>query len=121
DRVLPGNPAVAGSRSPTCWRRLLKLNSTNAWLLSASSLALAACPLAAQAQDTAKPDSIIVTGVTMPTAEEKVGQTVTVITRELIEDQGYNFIPDVLRQAPGAAVSQMGAPGALTQVRIRGA
>ncbi len=93
----------------------------NAWLLSASSLAIAAFPLAAEAQETAKQDTIIVTGVAMPVAEEKVGQTITVFTRELIEDQGYNFVPDVLRQAPGAAVSQMGAPGALTQVRIRGA
>lgn len=99
----------------------MKLNSPNAWLLSASSLALAAFPLAAHAQETAKQDTIIVTGVLTPIAEEKLGQTITVISSELIEDQGYNFVPDVLRQAPGAAVSQMGAPGALTQVRIRGA
>jgi vitamin B12 transporter len=99
----------------------LKLNSPNAWLLSASSLALAALPLAAHAQETARQDTIIVTGVLTPIAEEKLGQTITVISSELIEDQGYNFVPDVLRQAPGAAVSQMGAPGALTQVRIRGA
>ncbi len=100
----------------------MKLHSHNAWLLSASSLAIIALPLTAHAQDTqSQRDAIIVTGVAVPTAEEKVGQTVTVITRELIEDQGYNFVPDVLRQTPGAAVSQMGAPGALTQVRIRGA
>ena len=30
-------------------------------------------------------------------------------------------MPDVLRQVPGLAVNQAGAPGALTQVRIRGA
>ena len=99
----------------------MKLNLPNAWLLSASSLALAAFPLAAHAQETARQDTIIVTGVLTPIAEEKLGQTITVISSELIEDQGYNFVPDVLRQAPGAAVSQMGAPGALTQVRIRGA
>ncbi len=100
----------------------MKLHSRTAWLISASSLAIAACPLAARAQDKPDPrDTIIVTGVLTPIAEEKLGQSITVISSELIEDQGYNFVPDVLRQAPGAAVSQMGAPGALTQVRIRGA
>ena len=76
----------------------MKLNSPNAWLLSASSRALAAFPLAAHAQETARQDTIIVTGVLTPIAEEKLGQTITVISSELIEDQGYNFVPDVLRQ-----------------------
>lgn len=81
-----------------------------------------AFPLTAHAQqtDTAR-DTVIVTGVTTPVAEEKVGRSITVIPHKLIEEQGYNYVPDVLRQVPGASVSQMGAPGALTQVRVRGA
>jgi len=100
----------------------LKLQFRTSWLASASSLAIVAFPLAAHAQenDTAR-DTVIVTGVTTPVAEEKIGQSITVISRQLIEEQGYNYVPDVMRQMPGAAVSQIGAPGALTQVRVRGA
>ena len=100
----------------------MKLQFRTSWLASASSLAIVAFPLAAHAQenDTAR-DTVIVTGVTTPVAEEKIGQSITVISRQLIEEQGYNYVPDVMRQMPGAAVSQMGAPGALTQVRVRGA
>lgn len=87
-------------------------------LIAASALALAPSALA---QTNTQTDTVIVTGVTTPVAEEKVGQSITVIERKLIEDQGYNYVPDVLRQMPGAAVSQMGARGALTQVRVRGA
>jgi vitamin B12 transporter len=98
----------------------LKLHHTSSRhaLIAASALALAPAALA-QTADT--PDTIIVTGVTTPVAEEKVGQSITVIERKLIEEQGYNYVPDVLRQVPGAAVSQMGARGSLTQVRVRGA
>ena len=100
----------------------MKLRFRTSWLASASSLAIVACPLAAHAQDTETArDTVIVTGVTTPVTEDKVGQSITVISRALIEDQGYNYVPDVMRQMPGAAVSQMGAPGALTQVRVRGA
>lgn len=122
DPILPRQFRRGGNGPPSCWRRHLKLRFRTSWLASASSLAIVACPLAAHAQDadTAR-DTVIVTGVTTPVTEDKVGQSITVISRALIEDQGYNYVPDVMRQMPGAAVSQMGAPGALTQVRVRGA
>lgn len=88
-------------------------------LLTATALALAPTALGQTASEPG--DTVIVTGVAVPVTEEKVGQSITVIERKLIEDQGYNYVPDVLRQVPGAAVSQMGNRGALTQVRVRGA
>ena len=60
------------------------------------------------------------TGSATPVEYEKLGQTLSVISSELIEDQGYTYVPDVLRQGPGVAVNQAGGPGALTQVRTRG-
>ncbi len=83
------------------------------------TLALIGAP--ALAQTSPNDDTIVVTGTLSPLAAEKLGQTITVISGDLIEDQGYTYVPDVLRQVPSVAVSQPGAPGALTQVRIRGA
>ncbi len=92
--------------------------------LKTSSLTLAAGGMlaffpSAFAQE-ADRDVIVVTGSATPVDHEKLGQTITVIDGGLIEDQGYSYVPDVLRQVPGLAVSQPGAPGALTQVRTRG-
>ena len=94
-------------------------SSSRLALITASALAFAQTALAQTAPEPS--DTVIVTGVAVPVAEEKVGQSITVIERKLIEDQGYNYVPDVLRQAPGAAVSQMGNRGSLTQLRVRGA
>ena len=94
-------------------------SSSRLALITASALAFAPTALAQTAPEPS--DTVIVTGVAVPVAEEKVGQSITVIERKLIEDQGYNYVPDVLRQAPGAAVSQMGNRGSLTQLRVRGA
>ena len=84
-----------------------------------ASFLLAGAP--ALAQTSPNDDTIIVTGTVSPIAIQKLGQTITVISGDLIEDQGYTYAPDVLRQVPSVAVSQPGAPGALTQVRVRGA
>ena len=73
----------------------------------AASLALIGAP--ALAQTGPNDDTVIVTGTLTPLPAEKVGQTITVISGDLIEDQGYNHLPDVLRQVPSVAVSQPGA------------
>lgn len=88
-------------------------------LMLAASLALAAAP--ALAQTSTSDDTIIITGVVAPLEADKLGQSITVLPGDLIEDQGYAYVPDVLRQVPSLAVSQLGSPGALTQVRVRGA
>ena len=94
-------------------------------LLSTAALAFA-LPAFSQAafSQSAPPqdgDIVVVTGSATPVEYEKVGSSITVIGQELIEDQGYSYVPDVLRQVPGLAVNQAGAAGSLTQVRIRGA
>ncbi|HEV7691646.1 MAG TPA: TonB-dependent receptor [Hyphomonadaceae bacterium] len=85
--------------------------------LAAPAFAQSAVP-PATAEDA---EAIIVTGSALPVEQDKVGYSLTVVSSELIEDQGYSYVPDVLRQVPGLAVNQAGSPGSLTQVRIRGA
>jgi vitamin B12 transporter len=97
----------------------VKLHLHPSRLTIVASLLLAGAP--ALAQTSPDDDTIIVTGTVSPIAIKKLGQTITVISGDLIEDQGYAYAPDVLRQVPSVAVSQPGAPGALTQVRVRGA
>lgn len=65
-------------------------------------------------------DVIVVTGTATATEYEKVGNSLTVISGEFIEDGGYTYVPDVLRQVPGLAISRTGPVGGLTQVRTRG-
>jgi vitamin B12 transporter len=97
----------------------LQLNTSWITLAAISALAIAPSSLAQTGSDAG--DTIFVTGTAVPVAADKVGQTITVISGQVIEDQGYTYVPDVLRQVPSLAVSQPGAPGALTQVRVRGA
>lgn len=89
-------------------------------LLSGAALALA-LPAYSQSAPPDENDIVVVTGTTTPVEYEKVGYSLTIVSEELIEDQGYSYVPDVLRQIPGVAVNRGGAFGALTQVRIRGA
>ncbi len=96
----------------------MRLRLHTSWIALAAASALAA-PAFAQSTDPDR-DVVIVTGSATPVSYEKMGQPITVIDADLIEDQGYIYVPDVLRQVPGLAVSQSGAPGALTQVRTRG-
>jgi vitamin B12 transporter len=51
---------------------------------------------------------------------EKVGSSVSVVTRADIERQQIRNVADALRSLPGVSVSQSGTPGNVTVVRIRG-
>lgn len=105
----------------------MRLHSKSSWIALATCLALAPSVLAQAALAQSGPsvdetdrDTVVITGSATPVEYEKLGQTLTVIGEELIEDQGYTYISDVLRQVPGLAVNQTGSAGALTQVRTRG-
>ncbi len=84
------------------------------------ALAFGGAPAFAQTDADKDRDVVVVTGTTTPTQYEKIGSSLTVISGSLIQDEGYTYVPDVLRQVPGVAVNQGGSPGSLTQVRIRG-
>ncbi len=95
---------------------------TRTKILAASFTILLAGP--AIAQDQAEPsgdiDQIIVTGARTPLTINQVGNAVTVITRDDIEQRESRYIADLLRSVPGFSVSHTGVAGSQTQVRVRG-
>jgi vitamin B12 transporter len=66
-------------------------------------------------------DELLVSAALEPLSSADVASSVTVITREQIEQRQVKYLSELLRDVPGFAVSQSGGPGTLTQVRVRGA
>ncbi len=62
----------------------------------------------------------IVTATRIPTPLGEIPAGVTVITREMIENRGYNTLVDALSAVPGLRIVQSGGPGANASVFIRG-
>lgn len=64
---------------------------------------------------------IVITATGVPQTPETIGQAVTVIDRQTIEQRQTVALSDLLATTPGVTVSRNGGLGALTAVRIRGA
>jgi len=73
------------------------------------------------ADDALQLDNMLVTASLQPISINDVAGSVTIITREEIEQRQVKFLSDLLRDVPGFAVSQAGGPGTQTQIRVRGA
>ena len=90
---------------------------------------VASLPLAtsARAQDLPPQPIVIQTPITvigatrLPTPEDQLGTSVTVITGDQIEQKQQRTLPDVLRDVPGLNVVQNGSPGGFASVFMRGA
>jgi vitamin B12 transporter len=83
------------------------------------SLALFSHPLVAdEALDL---EHVLVTARLQPISIAEIGSSVTVITREEIEQKQVKYLSELLRDVPGFSVSQSGGAGSQTQVRVRGA
>jgi vitamin B12 transporter len=82
--------------------------------------ALLSAPGLANAQATLLPELIVISPSLLPIEAEKVGSSVTVRSGEEIRSSGFNQLSDVMRTFPGVHVSQSGARGSLTQLRVRG-
>lgn len=93
-------------------------------LLLASSLS--ALPLFAQAESPASSEDaeplgpIVVTATRTPLAKKDVASSVTVISREDIENSGKARVAEVLRDVPGLTLIQTGGPGQQSSVFMRG-
>jgi len=76
----------------------------------------------AAAQDTAvvRIDPLVVTSTRIPTEIERTGSSITVVTEEEIEQRQDREVLDVLKATPGVSVSQTGAKGTSSTVRVRG-
>jgi vitamin B12 transporter len=85
------------------------------------SLSLALFTNFAFAEDPPELEHLIVTAALEPISIQDVSSSITIITREEIEQRQVKYLADLLRDVPGFAVSQAGGPGTLTQIRVRGA
>jgi len=84
------------------------------------STALIATPALAQVGPTPD-DDIVVTATGVEQSADKVGQAITVITRDEIEQRQTVALADLLATTPGVTVTRSGGIGTLTSVRLRGA
>jgi vitamin B12 transporter len=76
---------------------------------------------AARAQDPSTPmDPVVVTATKTETPVGQTGASVSVITREQIEQRQVTDVLQILRDQPGLSLSQTGSRGAATSVFIRG-
>jgi len=90
----------------------------------AGGLAVLATPALAQAPT--RPDSqaaiadTIVSGTRIPTPQERVPAAITVITRQDIEERGYQSLAEALNAVPGMRLAPTGGLGAQTSGFVRG-
>ena len=65
-------------------------------------------------------EEIVVTASALPEEVDTTPATVTVVTREEIEDRAVRDVAEVLREVPGLQVSRTGSPGRATSLFTRG-
>ena len=97
--------------------------SRGSLLLSVSCLAIAGATAPAFSQDasaTLALDEIVVSATGTPTPAREVASAVTVITARDIEQQQRRTLPQALAAVPGLNIVQIGGPGGLTSVFMRG-
>lgn len=100
------------ARNPSLRRACLGGTAALALLLAADTAA---------AQTASLPTLVVTPTGGSPVPEEEVGNSLTVITAQEIEEQHYETLPEALRAVPGLHVVQSGPNGALTSVFTRGA
>ena len=66
-------------------------------------------------------EEIVVTADRNAQPLKHTGNSISVISREQIENRGFDFASEAMRQIPGLSVNQSGPIGSATQIRIRGA
>jgi vitamin B12 transporter len=65
-------------------------------------------------------DTIVVTATRIPTPQEQVASSISVVTAEDIAARQLQSLPDLLKQVPGLNLVQTGGPGGQTSVFMRG-
>jgi vitamin B12 transporter len=87
-------------------------------LILLAPLALIATHAEAELADL--PDTIVVTATRIPTPEEQVASSITVVSADDIATRQLQTLPDVLKAVPGLNLVQTGGPGGQTSVFMRG-
>jgi vitamin B12 transporter len=81
---------------------------------------LACCASGANAEPADLPETVVVTATRIPTPEEQVASSITVIGADEIAARQLQSLPDILKQVPGLNLVQAGGPGGQTSVFMRG-
>ncbi len=66
-------------------------------------------------------EEIVVTADRSTQPLKHTGNSISIISKEQIENRGFDFASEAMRQIPGLSVNQSGPIGGATQIRIRGA
>ena len=95
-------------------------------LLLVCSILLAGGSVRAEEPDSGPVDSgyserVSVTAARTPIPVNETGNSVSILTREQIEERGHVFLADLLRGLHGLSISRSGPAGSQTQIRVRGA
>lgn len=83
-------------------------------------LVLSAVPQSSSTSQPAISQEIVVTASGIPESVEQTPASVTVITREQIEQRAARDVAEVLREVPGLSVARTGSPGKITTLFSRG-
>lgn len=89
-------------------------------LLAGSALLACALPSMAQADEAADRDIVVVASGVAQDADT-VGQAITVVDREEIEQRQTVSVADLLATTPGVTLARNGGPGGVTSLFVRGA
>jgi vitamin B12 transporter len=80
----------------------------------------AACPGVVRGEDALRLDPIVVTATRTEQRVSEVAASVSVVTREEIEERMPAVVGDALQGVPGIVVQRSGSPGSLENIKIRG-
>lgn len=128
----PKGAAGAGARSCQTQQDNMKRRNTRLWQAYAALAGLSLCGspvLSAQEQDKnnnpdkAPPQELPPTVVTATKTQTETGKTassITVITRQEIDDKQFRMLPDALRSVPGLTLVNPGITGSVATVLTRG-
>ena len=84
-------------------------------------ITLTVCLLSMSAKSqTTEIEEILVTASLAPLLASKSANSVTIISREQLENRAALSLSSILRDVPGFSVSQVGVLGSQTQIRVRG-
>lgn len=97
------------------------MNRKSLFVAATCSLAAVASSQAgAQAQDTAKLGTVVVSATKVPARTATLSQAVTVLSGDDLRARGVARVSDALREVPGASIVQSGSYGGITSLFLRG-
>lgn len=113
--VLASQTVRARSRSAT----RVAFGVPTPWLITLSAL-LANCGIAAAQPAPSTLEPVLITGTRVPTTLREGTDNITVVSREALDRMVPATGADLFRQVPGLQIDQLGGPGGLASVYIRG-